>query len=1077
MMIGLKDILPRMRTMYVLMVLFCFHSTMARNNTGIPFTRNFSPADYKGHTQNFDIAEDRAGNIYVANFAGVLVYNGEDWNLVLTPDISRVTCVEPNAHGEVLVGGLNEIGIIKTSENGSLFYEDLRALLPVKTGAHFGEISEIISAKGKSFFFSRDKVLVYDQKTIDVITLPQGLTAAFSMGDDFLIRGEENTYYLLRSSDYSLLPMEYINPELEVTDVLQTGSKEFLLGTANHGLMQLTAEEVTPFEASLNALLTEAKISDLLQVNAELIAIGTLRNGVLFINKKGEVVTWVNRSHGLQNDYVNKLHRDKGNRIWVALNNGISLVAYPWPWTFYNRDNGLKSGVVSITRNKGKLLVGTYQGIYTLKGKSKQFIPIEGIETACWQFLTYQNNLLAATSEGIYKIDHSGVKPLTSSFALCLAAPADRPLYFYAGTLDGFSEIRLSETGEVKEQRAMFEELGEVTALLPDNKGNLWIATLNGQLAQYNIPTEKLQVLGEQQNLPDLLGNQFYYFEDQIIVGTTRGLSAYNYQSGQFEKYEIKADSSNGSLDWPGMISSGQGNSMWMTRGDETGLSHFIEENGRWRYQKQSFGPFGDFICRSIYPDTAGLMWFGGPSGLIRFDAGLTHTLYNEARVKISEIRLNGDSILFGGFGPGDQLSNTLSYNYRNIAFRFSSTGYNAESEAEYSFFLKGHDNKWSDWSIAHEKEYQKLAPGRYTFYVKSKDIYGNISDTAQFSFELLFPWYLKWYMILVYIVVLAYSIWLIVQWRLRSLVKEKEKLENTVRKRTSEIREQRDEIQKKSEELSFALTDLKNTQEELIRQEKLASVGQMTKGIVDRIINPLNYINNFSSLSGDLADDLKEVLEEEKETISRENFAEVMDISNMLQMNLGKIKDHGSNTVRIVKGMEELLKDRTGRFTQTNLAELITQIVKRIKNNFDREISEYGIEVDLKCKGTEFEASVITEELSKALYELFDNAVQSVASFSEKHSYLGGFVMGELECTEDEVILKVRDNGKGIPEKEVEQIFDPFFTTKPTAKGSGVGLYLVREIIYLHRGTISVHSEIEKETVFTIVLPRLKKN
>jgi len=246
-----------------------------------------------------------------------------------------------------------------------------------------------------------------------------------------------------------------------------------------------------------------------------------------------------------------------------------------------------------------------------------------------------------------------------------------------------------------------------------------------------------------------------------------------------------------------------------------------------------------------------------------------------------------------------------------------------------------------------------------------------------------------------------------------------------------------------------------------------------MAKGIVDRIINPLNYINNFSSLSKDLALDLKEVLEAEKETISEDGYGEIEDIRSMLDLNLGKIQDHGTNSVRIIKNMEELLKDRTGRFTETDISEMVVQILKRVKNNFEKEIDQYGIEVDLHSDGNGFGAKVIIEELTKALYELFNNAMQSVVSDCKKNNTAEAHVIGELRSTDSEIILKVRDNGMGIPEREIDRIYDPFFTTKPAAKGSGVGLYLVREIIYLHKGTISVNSEVNTETVFTVVLPK----
>ncbi len=1050
-----------------------------QDKTGIPLVRNFLPAHYNGHTQNFDIVEDSNGNIYVANFAGIIVYNGHDWSLLLTPDIARVTKVESNDKGQIFVGGFNEIGLVKSSENGRLYYEDLKPLIPLEYGTRFGEIKEIICTDDKSFFFTREQLLIYDGKTIEVMLLKDQLVSISSFGDKFLLRGETNLYYSFDPSDLSVEPIEYILNDLEITDILKVDQKSFLLGTVNKGIMHLAEDTLRPFKTPFDQDLIEAKISDLIQLNEELIAIGTLRNGIYFIDKQGNAITWINRNHGLQNDYVNKLYRDRGNRLWTALNNGISLVGYPWPWTSYNRNNGLKSGVVSITENKGVLLAGTYQGLYELNSESKEFSAIEGIETACWQFFNHGDHLSVATSEGVYRIEESRVFQLTNEFTLCLASMEDRPGYLYAGTLNGISEIQLSASGKILQSKNKFRELGQVTGFISDNEGNLWITTLSGQVARYKVGTDDLKVLGAEQNLPDLIGNQLYSFENDIILSTTKGLMRYDYKSGQFAEYEIRVDSSNGASTWPGLITAATGNSVWMTRGDGKGLSYFVKSQGVWKYKRRAFSPFQDFICRSIYEDKSGHMWFGGPSGIIYYDKTMSGEMFQEAKMNISEIRFNNDSIFYGGFKftrLSDNVSTKLKYSYRNLSFKFASTGYNVQNEVQYSFWLNGHDDKWSDWNISNEKEYQNLSPGNYTFYVRSQDVYSNLSNTAEFRFEIPSPWYIKWYMIVVYILALSYAVWLVVQLRLKNLVKEKEKLENTVKERTSEIRKQKDEIQKKSEKLSNALTDLENAQEELIRQEKLASVGQMTKGIVDRIINPLNYINNFSSISKDLATDFKEILKEEKDSVGKEYFDELLDIGSMLQLNLGKIQDHGTHTVRIVKGMEELLKDRTGEFTNIDISELATQTLRSIKKSFQKYISKFRIEIDLKLKGDEFETKVINEELSKAIYEIFDNAIQSVVSHREKNKGLKGFVIGELSCTHEEIILKVKDNGMGIPKKEMSKIFDPFFTTKPTAQGSGVGLYLVREILYLHKGTISVKSEVNEETIFTIILPKLNE-
>ena len=155
--------------------------------------------------------------------------------------------------------------------------------------------------------------------------------------------------------------------------------------------------------------------------------------------------------------------------------------------------------------------------------------------------------------------------------------------------------------------------------------------------------------------------------------------------------------------------------------------------------------------------------------------------------------------------------------------------------------------------------------------------------------------------------VVLLFLLKYYTQFRLR----KRQFVSNLVEQRTMELRFQRDAMQAESEKLSRALSALADAQDELVRKERLASIGQLTKGLVDRILNPLNYINNFANLTSGLAKDLRENLDSQKEHLKPDVYDDSVDLLNMMTSNLEKISEHGFNTVRIVKAMEELLKEK----------------------------------------------------------------------------------------------------------------------------------------------------------------------
>lgn len=189
-----------------------------------------------------------------------------------------------------------------------------------------------------------------------------------------------------------------------------------------------------------------------------------------------------------------------------------------------------------------------------------------------------------------------------------------------------------------------------------------------------------------------------------------------------------------------------------------------------------------------------------------------------------------------------------------------------------------------------------------------------------------------------------------ILKGRLRKKLKQKEYLAKIVEERTIELRIQRDQVLKESEKLSKALDALAEAQDELVRKEKLATVGQLTQGLVDRILNPVNYINNFAGLSADLIKELKENITDERAVMTKEIYEDSVEILDMIEGNLQKINEHGCNTVRIVKAMEELLKDRHGDVTATDLSELCKVNIDVLNKLFKKEIEENQIQINLEC-------------------------------------------------------------------------------------------------------------------------------
>jgi len=320
-------------------------------------------------------------------------------------------------------------------------------------------------------------------------------------------------------------------------------------------------------------------------------------------------------------------------------------------------------------------------------------------------------------------------------------------------------------------------------------------------------------------------------------------------------------------------------------------------------------------------------------------------------------------------------------------------------------------------------------------------------------------------------VLIVALIVIQIIKSRWKKKLRQKEYLAKVVEERTIELRVQRDQVLQESEKLSKALDELAETQDELVRTERMATVGQLTKGLVDRILNPLNYINNFAGLSVELVADLRKNISNEQTVITREIYEDSVEILEMITSNLQKITEHGANTVRIVKAMEELLKDHKGNYAPADINHLCKINLDVVSKMYEKEIEEKKIEIIFEGLALPIMIDINIELMGKVIQNIYKNAIYALLKKAEKETYSPMFRV-RLRREGQNIVIYLYDNGIGIEENIRGRVFEPFFTTKPTAEAAGTGLYLSREVILNHRGSLTVNSEKNNYTEFVISIP-----
>ncbi|MEO6405043.1 MAG: ATP-binding protein [Ferruginibacter sp.] len=267
--------------------------------------------------------------------------------------------------------------------------------------------------------------------------------------------------------------------------------------------------------------------------------------------------------------------------------------------------------------------------------------------------------------------------------------------------------------------------------------------------------------------------------------------------------------------------------------------------------------------------------------------------------------------------------------------------------------------------------------------------------------------------------------------------------------------------LQQKNKVIEQTLINLKSTQSQLIQSEKMASLGELTAGIAHEIQNPLNFVNNFSEVSNELIDEMNIELD-------KGDITEAKAIAAAVKQNLEKINHHGKRADAIVKGMLQHSRSSSGIKEPTDINALADEYLR---------LSYHGLRAKDKSFNatfkTDFEESlekinIIPQDIGRVILNLLTNAFYAVDE--KKKLNIPGYEPTVTVSTSrspvlgrgvgGEVIIKVSDNGNGIPQKVLDKIFQPFFTTKPTGQGTGLGLSLSYDIVKAHGGELNVETK-----------------
>jgi signal transduction histidine kinase len=463
--------------------------------------------------------------------------------------------------------------------------------------------------------------------------------------------------------------------------------------------------------------------------------------------------------------------------------------------------------------------------------------------------------------------------------------------------------------------------------------------------------------------------------------------------------------------------------------------------DGSWRWEAAAFRRFSESSIEAIQLDPAGTVWFGGPTGVLRYDPAGAGTTEWACPVLIRRVSV-GEDLIFGGdgllpVGPGD--GPTLPFRRRALRFEFALPRFDVESASQYQVWLEGYDRTWSPWVSEPQKEYTNLSEGTYCFKVRARDIYGQVSQEQAFPFRILPPWYRTGWALLLFLGLFALLVMAGVQAWTRFLRRRNEALQRKIDRATEDLRD---------------------------RERLLASQAGALEQMNSQLMDLNEQKNKFLAIvAHDLRNPLTSIL------LSSQLIEEEEDLQE-IHRRASLIAREGADMESLIGTFLDLSVLQSGDFQAALGKVSVPAMLERILQRHRPKAEAKGIEIMAPPAGEE--VLVLADE--KFISAVLDNLVSNAIKFSPA----GTVVTIQVEVIGQRVRITVQDQGPGLTEADQKRVFGRFsrLSAQPTGgeKSVGLGLSIAKQMVEACGGRIWVESEAGKGARFVVEFPRLEE-
>lgn len=754
-----------MTTKHILvgLLLCCFlPKGLAQNyELGLPFIKYYSTHDYNGGIQNWAIAQNKYGLIYVANNFGVLEFDGSSWNIFNLKNGTKARHISIGNDGKIYVASQGDFGFLFPNKTGQLAYTSLADSLPAEF-RNFDEAWRVFQDHDRLIFCTFRQIFIYDKSgEIAVINPREAPESFFYTNHQLYVNQLEIGLSYLDGDKLKIMPGGETLKGMTVTGVINQSNHDLWISTLHNGIFIYNGSDFIPWNVKNQEVLKNSAINCALRLRNGNYALGTQNNGLFIISSKGEILLHLNKTKGLNNRTVLSLFEDAQNNLWLGHNNGITSIELDMPFTYINEQVGLPGTGYDGFLDNNTLYLGTNNGLYIKNlnedsGKNYQFV--KGTEGQVYSINKIKDHLLLGHHDGAFDLKENKATRISDILgAWTFLRLKNKPEYIIEGTYKGLV-LHKEVNGKVVFQHKIkgFSESSRVMEL--DDDGDIWMT--HGYKGVYKLSLNdnldsvaRVRYFGTESGLPSNILINVFRIRNRLVFTTENQIYRYDDATDRFVVDEFFKEFFNND---PviALAEDPYQNIYYMTL-QEIGI---LTKDASGEYHKNSsiFNKLKDMLnddLQNVSLLSANQALYAAKEGFVLYTAGTANITDHPFYTLLRKVNLTGDNstTLFNGhFVHNNELTNEqpknyiqqISYDQNSIQFSYSATFVDGLEKTTYQYWLENAEKGWSEWMPKTDKEYTNLHEGKYTFHVRAKNIYGKLSDASSYTFVVLPPWY-----------------------------------------------------------------------------------------------------------------------------------------------------------------------------------------------------------------------------------------------------------------------------------------------------------------------------------------------